>query len=142
MIDPQFSRWDNFFLREMFVTRQSVYKPDTKGFSQILFDEFLADPQRDQLFEEICLTLDAAQKIRDKFGQPLTITSGYRSERLNRIIKDSAPNSYHKQGKAIDFAIAMHPPWQVRRRLKDWEGGMGAYATFTHLDRGPKRRWS
>lgn len=42
------------------------------------------------------------QPIRDKFGVPMVITSGYRCERLNEAVGGS-PTSDHQDGLACDF---------------------------------------
>lgn len=40
--------------------------------------------------------------IRDKFATPMIITSGYRCERLNKLVGGVA-NSQHIKGEAVDF---------------------------------------
>lgn len=42
------------------------------------------------------------QPIRDKWGSPLYVNSGYRSPILNRKVK-GAPTSYHISGNAVDI---------------------------------------
>ncbi len=42
------------------------------------------------------------QPIRDKWGSPLYVNSGYRSPILNRKVKGS-PTSYHISGNAVDI---------------------------------------
>lgn len=42
------------------------------------------------------------QKIRDHFGKPIRISSGYRSPRLNRAV-GGAKNSQHQTGEAMDI---------------------------------------
>lgn len=42
------------------------------------------------------------QKIRDRFGKPIRITSGYRCEELNRLCKGS-PTSQHRFAQAADI---------------------------------------
>lgn len=81
------------------------------------------------------------QVIRDLTGAPIKITSGYRSEALNEAIGGSQ-NSYHLTGKAADIVIARMKPSQVQAFLRNWHGGLGKGATFTHVDIGPKRRWT
>lgn len=44
------------------------------------------------------------QPLRDWYGKPINITSGYRSPELNRAIK-GAKNSDHMKGQAIDFTL-------------------------------------
>lgn len=42
------------------------------------------------------------QPLRDHFGVPIFVSSGYRSPKLNRIIGGS-PTSQHCQGRALDL---------------------------------------
>jgi hypothetical protein len=44
------------------------------------------------------------QPIREHFGRPVTISSGYRSPDINRIIGGS-DTSHHSRGMAADFEI-------------------------------------
>lgn len=47
------------------------------------------------------------QPIRDHFGVPIAVTSGYRSEALNRAIKGSK-TSEHMLGMAMDLDADIH----------------------------------
>ena len=40
--------------------------------------------------------------IREKFGKPITITSGYRCDKLNKLV-GGKPNSQHLKGQAADL---------------------------------------
>ena len=40
--------------------------------------------------------------IREKFGKPITVTSGYRCEKLNKLV-GGKPNSQHLKGQASDL---------------------------------------
>lgn len=53
-------------------------------------------------FEDLCMNV--LEPIRQHFGSPITITSGYRSLELNRAI-GSHDNSQHVKGEAADFKI-------------------------------------
>lgn len=43
--------------------------------------------------------------IRERFATPVIITSGYRCERLNELVK-GVEDSQHREGKAADFYFA------------------------------------
>lgn len=48
------------------------------------------------------LVTDILQPIRDKYGKPVTVTSGYRNPSINRLVGGSA-NSQHCKGEAADI---------------------------------------
>lgn len=48
------------------------------------------------------LVIDILQPIRDKFGNPITVSSGYRCEKLNKAVNGS-PTSAHRFGNAADL---------------------------------------
>jgi len=82
------------------------------------------------------------QAIRDHYGVPVTINSGYRSQRHNAAV-GGAPNSQHILGKAADFTVRGVPPSEVFRFLdRTHPGGLGRYNSFTHIDtRATRARW-
>lgn len=41
--------------------------------------------------------------LREVWGRPIIVTSGYRCEALNRILPGASPTSQHKQGQAADI---------------------------------------
>lgn len=43
------------------------------------------------------------QPIRDHFKKPIHISSGYRSEKLNSVLKGASSTSQHMTGEAIDI---------------------------------------
>ena len=81
------------------------------------------------------------QVVRDIISCPMTITSGYRTESHNRQV-GGHPLSYHVKGMAADIVVPEMSARELQSILTHWSGGMGCYETFTHLDIGPKRRWS
>ena len=61
---------------------------------------------------EICVKLNtlisALDKIREQYGKPITVTSGYRCTELNRAVggavnTDGTPKSQHCKGEAADL---------------------------------------
>ncbi len=81
------------------------------------------------------------QQIRDHFGQPVQISSGYRCEKHNAQA-GGAPNSYHTRGMAADIWIPalLHEPRTIARYAESigirgiglYEGSRGQY--FVHID--------
>jgi uncharacterized protein YcbK (DUF882 family) len=81
--------------------------------------------------------------VRARFGsRPVTITSWYRDPRSNSAAGGSSM-SRHMMGDAVDFLIAGVSPSRIQAELDpDWDGGLGSYPTWTHLDaRGYRVRW-
>lgn len=79
------------------------------------------------------------QKIRDHFGKPIIISSGYRCERHNRSV-GGATASKHKAGMAADIMIAGVSPSEVAKYAESiGVKGIGLYETakdgyFVHID--------
>jgi uncharacterized protein YcbK (DUF882 family) len=85
----------------------------------------------------------ALEFIRAHFGGPVNINSGYRCWHWNKQV-GGALNSKHLLGTAADFWIPDVDPRNVFHWLDPfWPGGLGSYATFTHIDtRFNKVRWT
>lgn len=80
------------------------------------------------------LLIELLQKLRDKLGKPITVTSGYRTPEYNRKIGGS-PNSQHLLGKAADIKVAGVSPREVAQlAIKIGFRGIGVYKTFVHVD--------
>ena len=83
--------------------------------------------------------MEYLQKIRDHFGKPIIISSGYRCERHNRSV-GGATASKHKQGMAADIMIAGVSPSEVAKYAESiGVKGIGLYETakdgyFVHID--------
>lgn len=89
------------------------------------------------------LTLTVLQPLRDAWGEPLHINSGYRCPKLNAAV-GGAPTSQHMKGEAADIH-ADHP---IRLAQLAYNLGlpydqMIIYPTFVHFSHkkgGPQRR--
>lgn len=80
------------------------------------------------------------QVLRDHFGKPVIINSGYRSQEHNEKI-GGAKNSYHVKGMAADIRIEGLSPRMIHGQIsmlidagKMDQGGLGLYDTFVHYD--------
>ncbi len=60
------------------------------------------------------LAQNVLQPVRDHFGRPVIVTSGFRAPALNRAIGGSA-SSQHTLGEAADFTVAGVSNLQVAR---------------------------
>ncbi len=108
-------------------------------------DEFLppkVSPEKvpKEVLENLRLLAQRLQAVRDIILKPIHITSGYRTPEHNQKVGGSV-TSLHLKGLAADIVVDGMSPNELQEFLFHWSGGMGSYATFTHLDIGPKRRW-
>lgn len=78
----------------------------------------------------------------------ILVLSGYRSAKTNaqmrRRSRGVASNSYHIQGKAVDFYIQGVPLVKIKNAAESLHnGGVGYYprSNFVHVDTGPVRSW-
>lgn len=89
------------------------------------------------------------QVLRNHFGMPITVTSGYRSKAHNERIGGSK-NSFHVKGMAADIVVKGIKAYIVAKQIELLihyglmkEGGIGIYDTFVHYDiRGHYARWN
>lgn len=61
-------------------------------------------PTREEIDNMKKLCMFVLQPVRDHFGKPMIINSGFRCPELNRILKGKS-NSFHKKGLAADVEI-------------------------------------
>lgn len=54
------------------------------------------------------------QPVRDKLGFPITISSGYRNSKVNKIVNGSA-TSQHMKGQAADLQCFSNKKFDVKR---------------------------
>ncbi len=99
------------------------------------------------LWINIIETLWVMDHLRELLGQPITLTSIYRSPSYNRKV-GGASASQHLRNRAIDFKVRNVSPTVARNRLLKlrqagmFKGGIGLYSTFVHVDtRGSNATW-
>jgi uncharacterized protein YcbK (DUF882 family) len=94
--------------------------------------------------------LDLIYKVSLKLKTegPFHVLSGYRSRKTNSLLlknyKNTAKNSYHFKGKAVDIRLPGQRTSTMRRAVFELrEGGIGYYPRqgFVHIDVGPIRYW-
>jgi uncharacterized protein YcbK (DUF882 family) len=137
--------------------------PGDSRFSEMLADRVTGETK--QLDPRLC---DLLRKIASDFpGGRIELVSGYRSEKLNEVLRKKghhvATHSQHSLGNAVDFRVltkemadAPHTPDDLpigidprvmEKKIRDlgWVGGVGVYTMprdwFVHADVGPNRRW-
>lgn len=81
------------------------------------------------------------QEMRNKWGRPVNIHSGYRCEKRNKE-EGGATHSRHKVSDATDIVVDGMTPDQVADSCEHFPG-LGRYDTFTHIDSRPNgpARW-
>jgi len=78
-------------------------------------------------------------RLAKLWGTRFDIKSAYRTKEFNDSLKDAAKYSQHRDGRAFD--INQTSDDFVRAALSVGFGGIGRYATFTHIDSRPYARW-
>ena len=106
--------------------------------------EFACKDGSDPVFIDTDL-VEILQKIRDHFKKPVTINSAFRTASYNKKV-GGATYSEHQYGMAADIVVSGVKPSEVANyaeTLLKNTGGIGRYATFTHVDvRKTKSRWN
>jgi uncharacterized protein YcbK (DUF882 family) len=120
----------------------------TKNFYKYEFDSKDGAVMPLEVFKNVQKLAENLQVLRDELKAPITINSGYRSQKHNAKI-GGANKSQHLLGNASDIVVDGYTPQEVAvvieeliRDGKMLQGGLSAYDTFTHYDiRGIKARW-
>ena len=95
----------NFTLEEMIFSRTA----DRLGVDN-------TPPQ--EAIDSLKAVANALETIRKRIGAPILISSGYRSQELNKKIPGSAKNSAHTRGAAVDFiAPAYGDPLKICKEI-------------------------
>lgn len=93
------------------------------------------------ILENITRLAHRLQVVRDLFGKPVLVNSGYRTRAHNARV-GGASQSLHLSGMAADIVVTGVPAHEVQRVLKNWSGGLGLYSHYTHVDiRSDRARW-
>ena len=113
--------------------------------------EFACKDGSDPVFVDSSLAA-LLQKIRDHFGRPVVITSGYRTAAHNKSVGGAA-YSQHLYGRAADIRVQGIPVEQLAAYAETClpgTGGIGLYPPraggavgWVHVDTRPaKSRWT
>lgn len=82
--------------------------------------------------------------VERKFGRTPIVTSGFRSQRHNRMVR-GARNSTHTRCLAADIQVQGVSKWTLAKYLRSLpgRGGVGTYChtKSVHIDIGSKRAW-
>lgn len=64
------------------------------------------NPTNPEIIDNINYTMERLDEIRDKYGKPIIITSGYRCQELNKKVGGKS-NSFHLKGLAADLKYSV-----------------------------------
>lgn len=82
------------------------------------------------------LIVNCLQPIRNLLNKPMTITSGYRCDKLNRLV-NGANNSQHKKGQAVDFVVKGMTPSEIieiiRKSNIEFDQLINEYDRWVHI---------
>ena len=101
-------------------------------------------PTAEHLENMKALGVNVFDKIREHFGCPIGLSSGYRSEALNNSIKGSSKTSQHCKGEALDIDADIHGKitnkaiFDYIRQILDfdqliWEYGSSVEPDWVHV---------
>lgn len=95
-------------------------------------------PTSSTVQSKILTIMRELQKIRDDYGKPISITSGYRPESINEKVR-GVRNSRHISGDAVDICPSdpQADIYEFQKWLdQNWYGalGYGAAKGFVHID--------
>lgn len=146
---PLSLRLRNINTGESLVTSHTAGRFSSKALSQLNY--IMRDRRTNQMRAidpNLFLKLTQIQARLGMRNSEIAIVSGYRSARTNAMMRSRsrgvASNSYHIQGKAVDFYISGVPLAKVKQAAESLRnGGVGYYprSNFVHVDTGPVRTW-
>ncbi|NWK54579.1 DUF882 domain-containing protein [Verrucomicrobiaceae bacterium N1E253] len=91
-------------------------------------------------WKKIGPTLKVIDRLSHEMGVPVkSVLSAYRSPRYNRAVRGKS-RSYHMQNVAVDIQFHGASAWRVAsvarylRKKRKFEGGVGRYSSFVHID--------
>ena len=78
--------------------------------------------------------VEMLQRIRNHFGRPIVINSGYRCSSHNKAV-GGASGSRHLKGQAADIVVSGTAPAEVAKYAEHMGvKGIGLYGNFVHVD--------
>lgn len=132
----------------------SVYSLSREGGKKLSpnfrVQEFACRDGSDPVFVDSEL-VDLLQAVRDHFGRPVRLSSGYRTAAHNATVRNASRYSQHLYGRAADIRVDGVPVGEVAayaEQLLAGRGGIGRYPStpkrtgWVHLDTRPApSRW-
>lgn len=89
------------------------------------------------------LAVNVLQPLRDAIQVPLIVSSGFRSDRVNRAVGGSA-TSQHRLGQAADISTRAMGAEDLARRIVElrlpFDQLIQEFGTWVHVSYGPRNR--
>lgn len=93
--------------------------PDIQGSGQMMSDTLI----------------EMLDQVREEYGKPIIITSGYRTEKHNSSLGGAVKNSSHLKGLAVDIAIQNSKQrYELLPILIKYFNRVGIAKSFIHVD--------
>lgn len=97
-----------------------------------------------RMLENILPTLEIADRLREEWGGPVRVVSGYRCPPYNDLVVEGAADSQHLYFRALDLqpTDGRYGTWIghceriVSELRSEGQVGLGRYPTFCHIDTG------
>lgn len=91
-------------------------------------------PEAEQIVNLCALVYNVLQPLRDHYGQPVKISSGYRCQALNKAV-GGVTNSQHMRGQAADIKILGVTPTHIADYIANHlpYDQVILYPTFVHV---------
>ena len=104
--------------------------------------EFRCKDGSDKILINVDFIQNKLQAIRDHFGAPVTINSGYRTESYNKKV-GGAKKSFHITGQAFDIVVKGHTPAEVAGYAQSRDiNGIIQYNNCVHVDSRETKYWA
>ena len=68
------------------------------------------------VYDNLCRLADLLEQVRKCLGKPISISSGYRSEQVNKLV-GGQPNSQHLFGCAADIKVSGMTPDEIVKAI-------------------------
>lgn len=104
--------------------------------------EFRCKDGSDKILIDVDFVRSKLQAIRDYFGAPVAVNSGYRTESYNKKV-GGAKKSFHITGQAFDIVVKGHTPAEVAGYAQSLDiKGIIQYNSFVHVDGRETKYWA
>jgi zinc D-Ala-D-Ala carboxypeptidase len=100
-------------------------------------------PNRSERAALLALAEHVLQPLRDALGQPVLVTSGFRSTAANRAV-GGVPSSQHRSGQAADIHVSGMTAMALARRIVElglpFDQLIEEFGQWVHVSYGPLQR--